>query len=67
MKDKKTKFWIMRATKIEKANISKLAKRLQAKEAEAVRQAVNFMLESTEACRDIQSPRSGLLPRDLPI
>ncbi len=44
--------WQMRAAQTDKAHIAQLAKRLKVKQSEAVRQAVAYMLETTEVRRD---------------
>ena len=44
----KTEMWKMRMTRTDKTNIKKLARRLNVKQSEAMRRAVNIALEITQ-------------------
>ena len=48
MKENKTEWWRMRAARIDKMKIAKLAKRLKVTESKAVRRAVELMLALTD-------------------
>ncbi len=51
MKDKKNSGFYMRASQLDKKEISKLAQRLHCSESEAIRRSVAFMLEVTKTTR----------------